>query len=294
MYTDRNGLKWFKGNLHMHTTDSDGRMSPEDVMRLYKDNGYDFIALTDHWHVNKPCTFEGMTVLRGCEYDDEQRPRDGFYHIVGIGMDHDPGLLEGTGLRVWDIVKAIKEAGGLVDLAHPAWSLDSPEQIIAIKDADFTEIYNSVSGMPNNCRPYSGAVLDLVAARGVYLPLAGVDDAHWYKEGFDRCRTFTYVQAESGAPDDLLAAMRAGKMYASQDPTMDVRREGDEIVIDCSPVCEIVWFNDRPWTPHRSVVGENLTGARYRIHERDTFVRVEIKDAEGRYAWSGFLPVQNA
>jgi hypothetical protein len=39
---------WFKGNLHTHTFWSDGDEFPESVVQWYKDNGYDFLALTDH------------------------------------------------------------------------------------------------------------------------------------------------------------------------------------------------------------------------------------------------------
>ena len=37
-----------KGNLHAHTTFSDGRLSVEDVVARYRDLGYDFLAITDH------------------------------------------------------------------------------------------------------------------------------------------------------------------------------------------------------------------------------------------------------
>ena len=39
---------WYKGNLHTHTTDSDGECPPEEVVRRYRERGYDFIAITDH------------------------------------------------------------------------------------------------------------------------------------------------------------------------------------------------------------------------------------------------------
>lgn len=39
---------FLKGALHVHTTRSDGQDSPEDVIRLHRQNGYDFMALTDH------------------------------------------------------------------------------------------------------------------------------------------------------------------------------------------------------------------------------------------------------
>ena len=42
------GLNWYKGNTHMHTTISDGRLAPEDAIELYRAKGYDFLAITDH------------------------------------------------------------------------------------------------------------------------------------------------------------------------------------------------------------------------------------------------------
>ena len=48
MYIDKNGDKWYRGNLHTHTTLSDGVLTPEEVKAKYREMGYDFIALCDH------------------------------------------------------------------------------------------------------------------------------------------------------------------------------------------------------------------------------------------------------
>jgi len=40
--------RWFKGNLHTHSYWSDGDEFPEMIMDWYKNNGYHFVALTDH------------------------------------------------------------------------------------------------------------------------------------------------------------------------------------------------------------------------------------------------------
>lgn len=42
------GERWYRGNLHMHTYWSDGRAFPEQAVGIYKNLGYDFIALSDH------------------------------------------------------------------------------------------------------------------------------------------------------------------------------------------------------------------------------------------------------
>ena len=41
-------LRWFKGNTHTHTTESDGDSPPEDVTRWYRERGYNFLVLSDH------------------------------------------------------------------------------------------------------------------------------------------------------------------------------------------------------------------------------------------------------
>ena len=40
--------RWLRGNLHTHTTVSDGKLTPEECIRLYKEKGYDFLCITDH------------------------------------------------------------------------------------------------------------------------------------------------------------------------------------------------------------------------------------------------------
>jgi hypothetical protein len=39
---------WYKGNTHCHTTISDGKVAPEEVVEIYKAHGYSFLAITDH------------------------------------------------------------------------------------------------------------------------------------------------------------------------------------------------------------------------------------------------------
>ena len=40
---------FYKANFHLHTTNSDGRRSPEEAIALYREQGYDVLAITDHW-----------------------------------------------------------------------------------------------------------------------------------------------------------------------------------------------------------------------------------------------------
>ena len=64
----QSGAKTFRGNLHTHTTVSDGRRSPEEAAIWYRDNGYDFVAITDHWKTLEPLSVDGILVIPGVEY----------------------------------------------------------------------------------------------------------------------------------------------------------------------------------------------------------------------------------
>ena len=297
MYIDNKGRRWFKGNLHMHTTESDGALTPAEAAALYAENGYDFIARTDHWKVGPADEFDSLLCLTGCEYNIGARPSEGVYHIVGVGMEADPRLRRGTPenpLTGQEIVETIHRFGGIAVIAHPAWSLNTPEQILAIHREtpfDMTEIYNSTSDMPRNCRPYSGLITDMLASAGTYLPLGAADDSHLYAP-WDRCRSFIWVQAESCTREAILDAIRAGRFYASQGPRLEVRFKDGKILVDCDPVEEIVYYSDAVWTNHRSDLGTGLTHGEYTPAALDTFVRVEVKDKDGNYGWSQYIPIQ--
>ena len=60
MYTDIFGNRRYKINLHTHTTVSDGHRTPAEAAKIYKNAGYDAIALTDHWIFNEGTELEGL------------------------------------------------------------------------------------------------------------------------------------------------------------------------------------------------------------------------------------------
>ena len=81
--------KMLKGGLHCHTTRSDGAGTPEEVIRYHYQNGYDFLAITDHRRYNyKNFAPEvPLTVIQGMEYDNCFEGGKGFrcFHTVCIG-----------------------------------------------------------------------------------------------------------------------------------------------------------------------------------------------------------------
>jgi len=53
-----------KGQLHIHTTYSDGELTPQEAADAYARLGYDFIAITDHDHLLKPSYGDAIALVR--------------------------------------------------------------------------------------------------------------------------------------------------------------------------------------------------------------------------------------
>jgi predicted metal-dependent phosphoesterase TrpH len=282
MTTDIYGKTRYRVNLHTHTTRSDGKKTPEEAAKIYREAGYDAITLTDHWCYGESFDQDGLLVLSGVEYNIKNtHPREGLFHIVGVGMTQDPCLDDTADAQA--AIDAIKSADGLAIIAHPAWSLNTPEQIMKLRGGDVTEIYNSVSGVHMSRRPDSGVVVEMLGAQGVFYPLVADDDTHYYDN--DACVSYIEVAAESCTRESLLAAIRKGDFYATQGPEVHLRREGDEMVVTCSPCCEIVFLSDWVWS-RRVFEGEGITEARYKICDGEHFIRAEVVDKDGKRGWT--------
>ncbi len=306
MFTDITGKRRLKVGLHTHTTLSDGRKSPEEMAAIYKAAGYDAVAITDHWKYHPGGEIDGLTILSGCEYNvcgmDSTSGIVETYHIVGVGMTREPLIPDAymtvpgnvTDGRIRDmvriLVRAIREADGLAILAHPAWSVNTPEQIRACGDFDGTEIYNSTSDWGMNDRPYSGIIVDQLATGGYYLPLLATDDTHHYNG--DQCRGAVMADADAVEELGMVEALRRGFFYATQGPEVHLERVSpDTVKLTCSPVSKIAILSNQPWVYDRMARGEGLTSFTYRFKPTETYIRAEVTDAEGRVGYSNIIPV---
>ena len=288
MYIDMLGQKRYKINLHTHTRRSDGRVSAWVAARTYREAGYDAIAITDHWKVGLGETLDGLPIIPGCEYNfGLDAGNEGVYHIQSLFHEKDPDVQKTDSLQV--CIDKILAAGGIPVLAHPAWSLNNPSDVLTLSGIDFTEIYNTVSGLHMSRRPDSGLIVDVLASKGRIYPLVAADDAHYY-DG-DECVSYIMVEAEDNTSESLIPAIREGRYYATQGPEIHLSREGDSFVVHCSPCREIVFLSNSVWTP-RVFEGEGLTEARYTPTFEECFIRAQVMDQNGKMAWSRIIPIE--
>lgn len=281
------GEKYYKLALHLHTTVSDGRKTPEEVAREYKADGYDAIAFTDHWKYGEGGELEGLKIISGCEYNiGGNETIEGVYHVVSLFTKENPNLKRDATPQ--EAVDAINAAGGIAVLAHPFWSVNTPEDLINLDGVFATEIYNAVSDAGQSMRPYSDYFIDLCANKGAYPYIFATDDAHAYY-GKDNRLGWVMVKADELTDDSLLQALRRGDFYATEGPYLRAYRDGNKLIIDTSP-CEIIGtISNLSWDRDRVLRGEDLTHFEYEIREKDKWVRVEARDKNGKRAWSNIF-----
>lgn len=287
MYKDKENRKWYKVGLHIHTTESDGRVTLEEAAEIYRAAGFDAIAITDHWKYHREDELSGLKIISGCEYNlGKADSISGVMHIVGVGMKKDPGIHRQYTRQ--GVIDAINESGGVAILAHPAWSLNTIEDTKTLSGFTATEIYNTVSDVGQSSRPYSGYFVDVLANAGVIYKLVATDDAHYYN-GTDETKSYIMVNAKNDTTEEILSAIKNGNFYSSQGPELYVTVQSSKIIVNCSACVKIIFLSNATWVGDKIFRGENLTYAEYPIKDFEKWVRVEVVDDKGNYAWSNVI-----
>lgn len=288
-------MPFFRANFHTHTTESDGRATPEEAMKRYREAGYDILALTDHRKITRPDPSlipEGLTLVPGLEIDYNHLDHQAA-HILGLGITRDIMPDWKADGSVQEGIDLICSGGGIAVLAHPAWSLNRPETIASFWNISAVEIWNSVSTVPlNGNRGDSSSLLDVTAASyGWTAPLMGNDDTHRYGREFTL--GWTMVQAKENTLPDVMDALRKGRFYATQGPQIhNIEAGGGTVRVTCSPAEYVIFYSARVFGRGRTVETHGGTQAEYAVHPDDRFIRVEVLDSAWRSAWASPFPVE--
>ncbi len=291
--------RFWRGNLHTHSTRSDGVLSPEEVCRRYKAEGYDFLALTDHFIGaygypivdTVPMRDKGFTTILGAELHSGAMANGELWHILAVGLPADfapsnsPWFVPVEGQETAaEIAARAAAAGAFVAIAHPQWSGLTLEDARTITAAHAVEVYNH--GCAMGCdRPDGFAIADLLLSEGRKLTLIATDDAHFSEP--DHFGGWVMVKAEANEPEALLDALKAGHFYSSQGPELrDVRVEDGKLIVECSAVSSIVALG---WgTGAKAIHGHSMTRGEVVLERLNNspWIRAAVIDAAGKRAWS--------
>ena len=294
---------FLKGGLHCHTTRSDGKGTPAEVMARHKECGYDFLAITDHRRYNfKNYAPElDLLIIPGMEFDNGRIPCENglrCFHTVCIG----PSKEDGNGFEQSDeaipsaiaynqeayqpYLDEIHAKKNLTVYCHPEWSGTSAKYFDKMCGNFAMEIWNSgcVMECDMDCdAPY----WDELLGQGIKIYGVATDDGH----GMDQhCHGWVMVNAEKDV-NSILAALEAGEFYSSCGPEIyDFYVEDGKAIIECSPVERIRLHADAH--PTKIKRGENglITRAEFKIEGSWAgsypYVRMSVVDENGKMAWT--------
>jgi hypothetical protein len=289
--------RWFRGNTHSHSTESDGRLSIPDRFAAYRDAGYDFLVLTDHRKVSDVSgeSRPNFLAISGSEIHPDNPYGGDRYHFVAINI-HNP--IPDTELHPNAAIEAVRAQGGEVVVCHPYWCGHTLNDLQPLQGYFAVEVFNATCmGIGKGfSEPHWDDLLDKVG------PTFGIaaDDAHG--TDLDVFQGWICVKARELTTEAILVALRTGAFYSTLGPEiLDLElvetdgsaksaQPGRKLTIRCSPAQSITFKAQR--SRGRRILpppGELLTDAEYLLAGSERYVRVEITAPDGKKAWSNPL-----
>ncbi len=246
--SDVRGAGWYRGELHAHSWNSDGKVPVWQVVEAARAYGLDFLALTDHfttagWRDLAGAGGSDLALLRGLELTGHSGHANlhGLHEWVNIyadgpaldTQDHPTavGPVETTDPDApWDIntvARAARAQGGLFCINHPfAGDLGWRYHTFDWDLADLMEVYHHLEG-PHNALGLGLWDEHLRQGRRI-VGVAGIDSHHPREQRHRLGQCFTYVHAPELSEAGIIAGLRTGRVYVSLGPRLEYWAEGAE------------------------------------------------------------------
>ncbi len=295
-------LRWYKGNTHTHTLNSDGDSTPDDVVRWYREHGYQFLVLTDH---NFLTSVDGLNALHGADEQflvikgEEVTENVGgkAYHINGLDVARrvDPQ----GGASVVEIlqrnVDAIRRENGIPHINHPnfIWSISAAD-LERVRNNRLFEIFNGhplVNNLGGGGVQGMEEVWDSILSNGTLLYGLAVDDAHYFKQPGNPDvpgpgRGWVVVRAPRLERQALLEALERGDFYASTGVTLVQYAASQQRVSLDVEVTGVSKYRVQFIGKGGRILKEVTEPvASYDIRGDEGYVRARVLESNGRTAW---------
>lgn len=307
------GGRFYKANLHTHTTVSDGKLTPAEAKEWFKSHGYSVVAYTDHevivphpelcddefvaltsyeiainkslwtpftktYHLNlyfrNPETTVSATFNKGSVWGNAKE------HVTDEMIAASTEKREYTKEFVQWIVDTATKENALVSYNHPVWSLQSKDDYSGIKGFFGVEWSNTgcvLAGYPDDMQP----IHDLLSeGETMCYPLA-VDDCHSL---CDYGGGWVQIKAPALTHEDIYDALKKGDFYSSTGPEIhELYVEGNEVVIKTSGASQISFVTEARHGQHVGIKhAPAVTEARFKL---DKLLENHANAPEGHNCW---------
>jgi hypothetical protein len=294
--------RWYKGNLHTHTVNSDGDSTPHEVATWYREHGYQFLALTDHNHLTEVAALnaihgarEKFLIIPAEELTDQYLKRP--IHINAINLATEVQAQHGDSVTatIQRNVDVIRAAKALPSVNHPNfhWAITARD-MMSIKGLKLFEIFNghpTVNNVGGGGSPSLDQMWDELLTGGQRLYGISVDDAHVFKrtgQAFSNPgRGWVVVRAASLTPAAITDALEKGDFYSSSGVNLtDVQISPAEYRIEINAratekfTTTFIGENGKVLaTTHETIPAYKFTG-------NEKYVRARVDSSFGVSAWT--------
>ena len=306
--------RFYKANLHAHSTVSDGEKTPEELKAMYLAQGYSIVAFTDHnrFVTHNELSDERFLALNGVEESADEhtgvRWHDRCCDLNFIALSPDrvlhplqkAGEVSGEGAYapfkarygtddVNRMIRIGREQGFFVTHNHPTWSLETPDIYMGYTGMHAMEIFNKSSEV-DGYNEYNPDIYDLQLRAGKRLFCLATDDNHNRQPGtmhWDSFGGFTMIKAPSLRYEDVTKALVSGDFYCSRGPVLHalwLDTADNSVHLTCEGVKKIV--ATRGGRRLRAVYAEEqgveaITSAVFSIDPDDDYFRFTLIDEKG-------------
>lgn len=293
--------RFFRGNLHCHSNRSDGLLEPEDVAAAYRDAGYDFVCLSDHfeaeygWQITdtRHLRDEGFTTIVGAELSSAPWTERNAYWVTAAGLPVDFEAPAPDNHA--EAIERAADCEAFVVMLHPGLNnlpLAATDELPGLDAIHAVEIYNhnmAAGAFPDQA--HGAYMLDGLLEKGYRVLVNAGDDAH-FGHPADRFGGWVEVHCGRLSPEALLESLKAGHYYSTQGPSLDeLLVDGDRLYVKTSNAYAIAltgsgyrWLSAAERT---SEGGQPIAEAVFDLSPfSGSYCRVTVVDSAGRRAWS--------
>ncbi len=279
----------YRGQLHAHTTNSDGTQPPAQVVAAYKKAGYGFIGITDHNWITADPGVPGIVFIQSVENnwqsgDDRLR----CHHENRIGAK----TFAVGEARPQEVIDRSRSEDGFVQINHPDWPGSYPKdpcwsdlELLKVHDYDAVEVWNaSDDDSNNNAEPR----IDYLLSHGKRTFLTAVDDCHDVRSAY--CMTASVnVFADRQTREDIMANLKAGNFYASSGALVSsVSVDGPQVIVTLPKSCDVDYVIK---DGEVALTERGVTESRYKATGAERYVRARVRCPNRKWAWTNPLYV---
>ena len=314
---------FYKANLHSHSNISDGALTPEEIKKIYKEQGYSVFAYTDHdVMIPHPELNDGeFLTLNGFEAEITEKDVTPFggartchlcfiartpdikgqpcwntedarignapnYRDAVIKDERSIGFVrEYTSENINELIRICREAGFFITYNHPTWSLEDYPVYTSYHGMHAMEVYNHSSA----CLGYdeqNAAKYDDILKGGERIFAVASDDNHNKRN--DSFGGFVMIKAERLEYTAVTDALFNGSFYASQGPEIkSLYVEDGRLFVETSDATSITATTKiRRATAVFAEEGKSVNSLSFALEDAMEYVRVTVTDKNGKRAWS--------